>query len=845
MNSPIAALAWEIWRRGRRAAWLVLACIVACAFIHLVAMNQLHLSDGAKDVFSLLFGMLMVVSFLLLMGIFNYTEYNSTREWNGFPYRLFTLPVRTWQLVALPMFLCLLWVEVTYFAWIKLVWTREDIHTPGWFAIVFGAYVIFYQTIIWSLAGFRIARIVALGFGGVSVIAVASLPMLGTIIPSPWLTEQRLIPMIIGSAVISSLIAWATVARQRCGGGRRQSWVTALTNRLVDALPARTRDFASPSAAQFWYEWRRCGWLLPVCTAFVLLTVVLPISWYKRHDPHFVNYVLLRLLAAPLVLAFVVGKNFMNCEFWSANLAIPNFMAVRPLPAREFVATKLKIAAVSVVVTWALVLIFLVSWLTLWANHADVSLQFFRLHVFYPHGWPFVLILSCVALMVLTWRLMVSGLWVGLSGSRVYYIGAIALQVLIPALCLLAAGIWSDAIDQKIKKDPVFMQSLAIEGISWILAALVIAKYWFAAFSWSQHDRAYTRRYLLAWAAGLACLLALAILAWPPFDTYRWGHFFVLGALLIFPIGRLGIAPLSLEKNRHRSFDPVIMPRLKLNKPLAVLAVLISGIAIVFAVDPGRFVFQNVDAGGHPLRMFISGHGGPAVVFETGGSPADGGALDVWNRVQPAISKVTTTVSYDRAGIAWSPDGPKPRDALQVARELHTALGNAHVPPPYVLVGHSLGGPLIRVFAGMYPDEVAGLVLVDPTQEEFIFWNMARQTNQVARQDQEWKDIKASLDEAHESRVPAGIPVTLITAMGPRVLPDFIPEKDRQEFKILKPMWLHYHEEWLAKIPGARHIVTLDSGHGVPIEKPDLVIDPILQMVEQIRVQHGPVAERR
>jgi pimeloyl-ACP methyl ester carboxylesterase len=283
----------------------------------------------------------------------------------------------------------------------------------------------------------------------------------------------------------------------------------------------------------------------------------------------------------------------------------------------------------------------------------------------------------------------------------------------------------------------------------------------------------------------------------------------------------------------------------RLNKPLAVLAAFVSGLALVLAMDLGRFAFRDVDAGGHKLRMYISGNGGPAVVFETGGSPSSGGALEAWNRVQPAVSKVTTTVSYDRAGIAWSAPAAEPRDALQVARELHTALGNAHVPPPYVLVGHSFGGPLIRVFAGLYPDEVVGLVLVDPTQEEFINWNIARQTNQVARLDQEWKDIMASLDEAHESRVPAGIPVTLITAMGPRVFPDFVSEKDRQEIKFLKPMWLKYHTNWLEKIPSAKHIVTKDSSHLVPFEQPELVIDAILEVMEQARSLHGTSAARR
>lgn len=272
-----------------------------------------------------------------------------------------------------------------------------------------------------------------------------------------------------------------------------------------------------------------------------------------------------------------------------------------------------------------------------------------------------------------------------------------------------------------------------------------------------------------------------------------------------------------------------------MKKVLLLVAMAISGVAIVLAVDPGRFAFSYVDVGGHKLRMLISGHGIPAVVFETGGSPAAGGPLEAWERVQPAVSSFATTVSYDRAGIGRSAPAPEPRDARQVARELHLALQNAHIAPPYVLVGHSFGGPLTRVFAGMYPDEVCGLVLVDATQEEFIEWNLARDTRHEERHDDEWKDIMASLAEARQSRLPTGIPVTLITAMGPRELPDFISEKDKEDMRATRQVWLKFHNEWMEKIPNAQHIVTEDSGHMVPFEQPELIVSAIRQIVEQAR----------
>jgi pimeloyl-ACP methyl ester carboxylesterase len=279
-----------------------------------------------------------------------------------------------------------------------------------------------------------------------------------------------------------------------------------------------------------------------------------------------------------------------------------------------------------------------------------------------------------------------------------------------------------------------------------------------------------------------------------------------------------------------------------MKKILILLAIAASGMAIVLAMDPGGFAFTYADAGGHKLRMLVSGHGGPAVVFETGGSAAAGGPLEAWERVQPAVSRFTTTVSYDRAGIGFSPAGPNPRDARQVASELHTALQNAHVKPPYVLVGHSFGGPLIRVFAGLYPEDVCGLVLVEPAQEEFIEWNLSRK-GKDEKPPHDWKDIEASLTEAHESRVPVGIPVILITGMGPRVIPDFVTEKDKQEFKVTRPVWLKFHTEWLEKIPNSKHIVTEDSGHMVPFEQPEQVIQAVREVVD--KVNEGRAKEKR
>ena len=118
-----------------------------------------------------------------------------------------------------------------------------------------------------------------------------------------------------------------------------------------------------------------------------------------------------------------------------------------------------------------------------------------------------------------------------------------------------------------------------------------------------------------------------------------------------------------------------------------------------------------IDIGGYRLHLNCQGTGSPTVLLESG--IADDSLT--WAGVQPAIATTTRVCSYDRAGYGWSDPSPKPRDVKTIARELHTLLGNAGVSGPFVLVGHSLGGMIVREYAGLYRSEVGGMVLVDST----------------------------------------------------------------------------------------------------------------------------------
>jgi pimeloyl-ACP methyl ester carboxylesterase len=124
-----------------------------------------------------------------------------------------------------------------------------------------------------------------------------------------------------------------------------------------------------------------------------------------------------------------------------------------------------------------------------------------------------------------------------------------------------------------------------------------------------------------------------------------------------------------------------------------------------------------VDLGGWHLHLYGEGTDkkGPIVILEAG----VGDFSFDWSLVQPEVAKFARVYSYDRAGYAWSEMGPKPHTMHQDVYNLHTLLQKANVPAPYILVGASHGALLVRIFAELYPEEVAGIVLVDGGYEDY------------------------------------------------------------------------------------------------------------------------------
>jgi pimeloyl-ACP methyl ester carboxylesterase len=123
---------------------------------------------------------------------------------------------------------------------------------------------------------------------------------------------------------------------------------------------------------------------------------------------------------------------------------------------------------------------------------------------------------------------------------------------------------------------------------------------------------------------------------------------------------------------------------------------------------------QLIDIGGRKMNLYCSGQGATTVVFD--GPSGEAGWN--WFRVQPAVAAHTRACVFDRAGFGFSDPAKRPNTSENVVEDLHKLLAGAGIKPPYVMVGNSLGGANMQVYAYRYPSEVKGLVLVEPQHED-------------------------------------------------------------------------------------------------------------------------------
>jgi len=279
---------------------------------------------------------------------------------------------------------------------------------------------------------------------------------------------------------------------------------------------------------------------------------------------------------------------------------------------------------------------------------------------------------------------------------------------------------------------------------------------------------------------------------------------------------------------------------------------------------PGRLV--NVDGG----RMHIdcTGEGSPAVILDSG----LGDSFLSWRKVQPQIATFTRVCSYDRAGLGYSDPGPLPRTSDVMAKELHALLQAAGVGPPYVLVGHSMGGFDVRLYASLNRNEVAGMVLVDashPDQEnrfppevkslegswgreaEFLEYTMPLGVPRLLGLCDEDAVERAAECNFHHAReavaemkaLPQSAALAAATgSLGdlPLAVLSHDPDKPVNDLPpdLAKPTneaWEKMQEELAHLSTRGTQTIAKNSAHYVQFDRPDMVIEAIHSVVNQAR----------
>ena len=294
----------------------------------------------------------------------------------------------------------------------------------------------------------------------------------------------------------------------------------------------------------------------------------------------------------------------------------------------------------------------------------------------------------------------------------------------------------------------------------------------------------------------------------------------------------------------------------------AVLA-LLAGTAIPGASPaapvsaiPGKLV----DVGGYRLHIYCEGKGLPAIIFDSG----TGGFSLEWAQVQKVLSRRTRVCSYDRAGYGWSDMGPLPRTSERITGELHTLLVRADETGPYILAGHSFGGYNAQLFARNYPEETAGLVLIDSSHPEQIDRMPSKKPATLARSmpgarsyivtkhimhpnfpdemalvasrimnswhhTATWREemtvFPMSAKQVLASRPMPAVPVVVLTR-GRRIWPNnaYGDEMER--------VWMELQDELSQLSDNSVHLIAERSGHSIHLDQPGIVITAMQTMLD-------------
>jgi hypothetical protein len=536
MRSPALALAWELYRPNRWGLGAIAlglpACAVLCRSLPAPAVQMVQAASG----------LLFFLALLYLVSVFAYSGWDPRASRLGLPPHLLKLPLRTGALVAWPMLYgmaaaALLWLGA---AWLVFVPSGLSPRAAWWPALLCAALSASFQALAWTVVASPLARL---------VVAVLVLPS-GVLMAIAW----GLVPTLeaalraLGLVIAASyFVALAGVTRARRGGGPLLAGLWRRLERPTARGPRRYSPFPSAARAQLWFEWRQKGLILP-CLLGCFMLVMLLTTPTTAFDAPLLMRVLAAVVTLPLLLAFVVGFGMGKTSFWAKELGLSALSATRPVSSGALVLAKLRMAALSVGASLALML----SLAALWVALSGTGPELARWWALFWRGrdplamWGAVS-LALVALPALTWGQVVGGLCVGLTG-RAWVVNGVTLLYLAGAAALTALGVWVYSHPSRYDTLQVVLGSL----VAVALPAKLLAAGWAA--------RSVCRRGLMearavwglvgVWVAGAFCLAGLTYLLTAGMPAPA--ALLALAVVLVLPLVRLVAAPLALAWDRHR-----------------------------------------------------------------------------------------------------------------------------------------------------------------------------------------------------------------------------------------------------------------------------------------------------
>src|ERR1700693_649594 len=544
MLSPAAAIAWEFRQRHRWGLIALAAYLLVLATIKLLILGAGQRVNFDEESFALVVVVPLMATFMYFLAVFSFgLSGDLAARQSMYPARMFTLPVTTAALAGWPMLYGTVAMAILWFATRPLaVWPSEFAIPVIWPALLAASLLAWTQALTWmpyALPGLRVI---------VTVLWLAVIDAVVMVALEYKAPEPVMLAILAPHVPLAYLAARFAVARARRGDVPDWRGVFAWLGKIVDVLPRRRDHFSSPARAQVWFEWQRHGRSLPALVG-ILLPFELALLFVFSKTPVIVFETLVGVLLTPLFLAaFVAATVSKSNSDGSDSYGVTPFIATRPLASASLIAAKLKVTIGSTLATWLLVLVAIPLALRLSSTSPTVIEWIRQLieAVGMPRAVAFLL-LGFAALLASTWKQLVQGLYIGMSGREwvvkaSVFVGLSFLAIIVP----LAHWVIGNRV----------VMAVLWNAFPWIVAVLVCFKISAAAWiAMRLHDsRLLSDRILVIGAAcwDVAVFALYGLLVWLLPTLLFPSYFLALVAILAIPSTTLSAAPLALAWNRHR-----------------------------------------------------------------------------------------------------------------------------------------------------------------------------------------------------------------------------------------------------------------------------------------------------